>query len=64
MTKATVTSRGRITLPIVVRDALGLKTGTRIEFIEIDKGKFMLVPAVHSIESLKELLHKPSKPDT
>lgn len=62
MAVATVTSKGQITIPALVRAALGIDTGTRIEFVEISKGQFMLVPAVHPVESLKGLLRKPNQP--
>ncbi|MEY4589628.1 MAG: hypothetical protein RL497_1704 [Pseudomonadota bacterium] len=61
MAVATVTSKGQITIPAVVRAALGIDTGTRIEFVEVAKGQFMLVPAVHSVASLKGMLRKPSQ---
>jgi antitoxin PrlF len=62
MAVATVTSKGQITIPALVRVALGIDTGTRIEFVEVSKGQFMLVPAVHSVASLKGMLRKPSQP--
>ncbi len=62
MAFATVTSKGQITIPVVVRTALGIDTGARIEFIEVSKGQFMLAPAIHSAESLKGLLRKPIQP--
>lgn len=38
---ATVTSKGQITLPKAVRDALGLKTGDRVLF-RVHKGRAVL----------------------
>ena len=53
MASATVTSKGQITIPIRVREALGLDAGDRIEFVEIDKGKFAIVAATRSIRELE-----------
>jgi AbrB family looped-hinge helix DNA binding protein len=64
MTVATVTSKGQITIPASVRVALGISAGSRVEFVEVGKGQYMLVPAVHSVGALKGLLRKPMKPVT
>ena len=53
MASATVTSKGQITIPVRVREALGLDAGDRVEFVEIDKGKFAIVAATRSIRELK-----------
>ena len=57
MTSATVTSKGQITIPVRVRDALGLDAGDRVEFVEIDKGKFAIVAATRSVRELKGMFH-------
>jgi antitoxin PrlF len=44
MPSAMVTFNGRITLPTDIRKQLGLKTGDKIEFVEIGKGQFALRP--------------------
>ena len=51
MTEATLTSKGQITIPKVVRDALGLSTGDRIEFLGTDKG-FVIVPVKRDLNAL------------
>ena len=38
MASATLTSKGQITVPVQVRTALGLDSGDRIEFVELEKG--------------------------
>jgi len=53
MASATVTSKGQITIPVRVREALGLDAGDRIEFVEIEKGKFAIVAATRSIRELE-----------
>lgn len=41
MPQAKVTSKGQITIPMVVRDRMGLVAGDRIEFVE-EAGEFRL----------------------
>jgi AbrB family looped-hinge helix DNA binding protein len=53
---ATITSKGQITIPIQVRTALGVDTGDRIEFVEIEKGQFVIVPINRSVRELKGML--------
>ena len=43
MPTATLTSKGRITLPQAVRQALGLHAGTKIDFVVLADG-FKIVP--------------------
>jgi AbrB family looped-hinge helix DNA binding protein len=52
MAEATVTSKGQITIPKPVRDALGLATGDRVEFIETDEG-YRLSPVTRDVRELK-----------
>ena len=47
------TSKGRITIPASIRASIGIVNGTRIEFVEIENGKFIIVPTLVSIQSLK-----------
>lgn len=62
MTTATITSKGQITIPINVRSTLGLSAGDRIEFVEMDDGKFAIIPATHPVTALKGLIRKPEQP--
>ncbi len=62
MSTATVTSKGQVTIPAAIRASLGIDAGSRIEFVEMEKGQFMIVPAVSPIQSLKGMLRKPSTP--
>ena len=52
MAIATLTSKGQITLPISVRNALGLSAGAQIDFLPVD-GSFILVPVRSDVSSLK-----------
>jgi AbrB family looped-hinge helix DNA binding protein len=48
MPTAMVTFNGRITLPNQVRKQLGLKTGDRVDFVEVEKGRFAIVSGSES----------------
>ena len=61
MSTATVTSKGQITIPVDVRQRLGLESGDRVEFVEVEGG-FAIKPATDDVKSLKGLLRKPAKP--
>jgi antitoxin PrlF len=58
MAAATLTSKGQITIPVQVRTALGLDAGDRIEFVEIEKGQFAIVPATRSVRELSGMLYR------
>jgi antitoxin PrlF len=60
MSTATMTSKGQITIPAVVRNALGVGVGDRVEFIEVEPGRFELMAATHSVTALKGLVRKPA----
>jgi len=62
MPTATLTSKGQITLPREVRTSLGVATGDRLDFIRMDDGAYAIVPASHSIRSLKGVLPRPVRP--
>lgn len=62
MATATLTSKGQVTLPREVRASLGVGAGDRLDFIRMDDGAYAIVPASHSIRSLKGVLPRPAKP--
>jgi AbrB family looped-hinge helix DNA binding protein len=62
MATATMTTKGQITVPAAVRSALGVEAGDRVEFIQIEPGRFELVAATGSVTILKGMLRKPAKP--
>ena len=47
MSTATITSKGQVTIPKDVRSRLGIGTGDRVEFVEIQDGVFQIVAATH-----------------
>ena len=64
MSTATMTSKGQITIPAVVRAALGVETGDRVEFVQVEPGRFELVATTQSVTALKGMIRKPAAPMT
>lgn len=64
MPEATVTSKGQITIPAQVRRDLGLKTGSRVSFVQLDNGAYEIVAKTESIASLKGVIAAPERPVT
>lgn len=62
MTTATLTTKGQITIPVAVREALGVAAGDRVEFVEIASGRYELIAATRSITSLKGMFGKAVRP--
>lgn len=56
--KATITSKGQITLPKEVRERYGLKPGDTVEFLE-EKGRTWLHARTMRATDLAGILHKP-----
>ena len=61
MTTATVTTKGQITIPVDVRQALSVEAGDRVEFVEIAPGRFEFFAATRSVKELKGMFGKPAK---
>ena len=61
MSTATLTSKGQITIPVAVRNALGIGTGDRVEFVEVAAGRYEVIPATRSITALKGMFGKAQK---
>ena len=55
MSTSTLTSKGQITIPKPVRDALGLATGDRVQFVRSAQG-FHMVPANGDISAVRGVL--------
>lgn len=63
MTAATITSKGQVTIPVDVRNHLGLESGDRIEFSFNEvTGRYEVYPVTRSLASLKGIVKKPAKP--
>lgn len=61
MVMSTITSKGQTTIPAKIRDFLSLHAGDKLEFVMMEKGKVMLVPAKSDISELKGFLPRPKK---
>lgn len=61
MAAAIVRSKGRLTIPAKVRQALALHAGDRVEFVELERGEFLVVAANRSVTDLKGMFGKSSK---
>lgn len=61
MTTATVTSKGQITIPVDVRQSLNVAAGDRVEFVEIEPGRFEVIAATRSVRELRGMFGKPAK---
>ena len=59
---ATVTAKGQVTLPVEARRRLGLKPGSKLEFIVIDDKRLEVIPLSESVSSLKGMVPKPKAP--
>lgn len=62
MSRATMTSKGQITLPVEVRRALGLDSGDGVTFEPAGDGAFLIRPDVGDIRKLKGIVAPPAKP--
>lgn len=61
MPTASVTSKGQITIPQAVREALRIDTGDRVAFVPIGPGRFEFIAATQPIARLKGMFGKPVK---
>lgn len=59
---ATVTSKGQITIPADVRKALGLETGSVVDFVPTGHGTYEMVPRTTSIMDLAGALPHHGRP--
>lgn len=62
--EATITSKGRITIPKAVRNALHLRAGDRLDFVVHTDGTVRILPVKGSVRALKGILPKPARPVT
>lgn len=59
---ATLTTKGQVTIPKSVREALGVDAGDRIEFVESSKGVYTVVAVSRDVRELKGIIAKPAAP--
>ncbi len=58
MSSATLTSKGQITIPKGIRDALRLGPGDRLDFFIQDDGRVLVQPATLKVTDLKGILYR------
>lgn len=61
MSTATLTTKGQITIPVDVRRALDVEAGDRVEFVQVEPGRFELIAATRSVRELKGRFGKPGR---
>jgi AbrB family looped-hinge helix DNA binding protein len=61
MPTTTVTSKGQVTLPKKVREALRIRPGDRIDFVVDEKGDVRLRAANLDVSELRGLLQRPER---
>ena len=59
MSTATLTTKGQITIPVDVRRALNVEAGDRVEFVQIEPGRFEVIATTRSVRELKGRFGKP-----
>jgi AbrB family looped-hinge helix DNA binding protein len=64
MSTATLTTKGQITIPADVRRVLNVEAGDRVEFVQIEPGRFEMIAATRSVRELKGRFGKPTRPVT
>lgn len=57
---ATVTSKGQVTLPAEARRKLGIRAGSKLEFVVLD-GRLEVIPVSQSVTMLKTIVPRPKK---
>ena len=58
MLQAIMTSRGQITIPVEIREKLGLVSGNKLEFL-LSEDRVIILPINRSVRNLKGILPKP-----
>lgn len=61
---ATVTSKGQITIPVEVREAMRIRPGTRVQFFLRDDGVYEFIPITRSMIHLKGMFADGGPPVT
>lgn len=64
MASAKVTSKGQVTIPVEVRNDLGITTGMRLDFIPNGDGSYRVVPKKRSVLDLMGMLGHNGSPVT
>ena len=60
--QATITSKGQVTVPKLIRDKLHLESGDKIDFVLEEDGGVRVVPVTASVTHLKGMVPRPEFP--
>ena len=61
MALATLTTKGQVTIPKIIRDSLKLNTGDKIEIIVTEKREAIIRPVSKKVDDIFCKLHKPGR---
>ncbi len=61
MALATLTTKGQLTIPKVIRDSLKLNTGDKVEIFITDKREAIIRPVSKKVDEIFRKLHKPGR---
>ena len=61
MALTTITNKGQITIPKVVRDSLGLHPGDKLEFVITENGEAICRPVTKKVDDVFGRLSKPGR---
>ena len=61
MALATITTKGQITIPKIIRDSLKLNTGDKIEIVITKEREAVLRPVSKKVDDMFRKLHKPGR---
>ena len=61
MALATLTTKGQVTIPKIIRDALKISTGDKIEIIVTEKREAIIRPVSKKVDDIFCKLHKAGK---
>ena len=61
MALATITTKGQVTIPKMIRDSLKLNTGDKIEIILTEKREAIIRPVSKKVDEIFRKLHKPGR---
>ena len=59
--RATMTSKGQVTIPKMIREQLGLRTGVTLHFWVDPTGRIVVTPLTLGIDDLIGILPKPER---
>lgn len=55
MSQATITSKGQVTIPAIVRIRIKVGAGDRLEFIELSDGRYKVIVLTSNVKTFKGL---------